>query len=193
MLLGCVGRMVLCDDGEVSYSFFSKLGTESFLPGKSCADIYHINKASRDRSGYYWIRSATTTLQRVYCDMELECGGAKGGWMRVAYLDMTKGGPCPYPWSRIVIPGTSKRVCRSPIPGGCHSVYYSTQGVIYNKICGRVNGYQRGSPEAFISADWHSKSINSFYMDGISITFGTPRKHLWTYAVGLSDDGNYPN
>ena len=193
VLLGCVGRMVLCDDEEVSYSFYSKIGTESFLQGKSCADIYHINKASRDRSGYYWIRSATTTLQRVYCDMELECGGVKGGWMRVAYLDMTKGGSCPFPWSRIVMPGSSKHVCQSPIPGGCHSVYYSTQGVVYNKICGQVSGYQRGSPEAFQASVHHSKSINSWYMDGISITFGTPRKHVWTYTVGLSDDGNYPN
>ena len=25
-----------------------------------------------------------------------------------------------------------------------------------------------------------------------SITLGSPRKHVWTYAVGLSDDLNYP-
>ena len=29
------------------------------------------------------------------------------------------------------------------------------------------------------------------YVDGISITSGNPRKHVWTYAVGLSDDYNY--
>ena len=26
------------------------------------------------------------------------------------------------------------------------------------------------------------------YVDGISITVGSPRKHVWTYAAGLSDD-----
>ena len=26
------------------------------------------------------------------------------------------------------------------------------------------------------------------YVDGISITLGSPRKHVWTYAVGYSDD-----
>ena len=30
-------------------------------------------------------------------------------------------------------------------------------------------------------------------MDGISITFGKSRKHVWTYATGTGDDGNYPN
>ena len=36
------------------------------------------------------------------------------------------------------------------------------------------------------------KDINSYYVDGMSITYGSPRKHVWTYAVGLSDDYNYP-
>jgi len=110
LLMGCLERIVFCYDGEV---FYSRLGMQSFLPGKSCADIYHINKVSRERSGYYWIRSNTTSLSRVYCDMELECGGVKGGWMRVAYLDMTQEHSCPPPWIRIVMPGTSQYVYMS--------------------------------------------------------------------------------
>ena len=31
-------------------------------------------------------------------------------------------------------------------------------------------------------------SIDDLYVDGISITLGSPRKHVWTYAVGYSDD-----
>ncbi|XP_065902127.1 uncharacterized protein [Dysidea avara] len=191
VLLGCTWRAVLCDDSEVSYTFYSKFGTESFLPGKSCADIYQISKASRGRSGYYWIR--TTSLVRVYCDMELECGGVKGGWMRIAYLDMAQGHSCPSPWSRIIIPGTSKEVCRTPDDAGCYSVTYSTHGMNYNKICGKVRGYQKGSTDAFHSAVKGGKSINNVYADGISITFGNPRKHVWTYAAGFTDDGNYPH
>ena len=30
----------------------------------------------------------------------------------------------------------------------------------------------------------------SVYVDGISITLGSPRKHVWTYAAGVSDDHN---
>ena len=37
-----------------------------------------------------------------------------------------------------------------------------------------------------------SRSLDGVYVDGISITCGNPRKHVWTYAVGLSDDNNYP-
>ena len=33
----------------------------------------------------------------------------------------------------------------------------------------------------------------SHYVDGVSITYGTPRRHIWTYASGLSDDGNNNN
>ena len=36
-----------------------------------------------------------------------------------------------------------------------------------------------------------SSSINGAYVDGISITTAHPRKHIWTYAVGLSDDYRY--
>ena len=37
------------------------------------------------------------------------------------------------------------------------------------------------------------QSIDGGYVDGISITIGSPRKHVWTCAVGLSDDYKYPN
>ena len=34
-----------------------------------------------------------------------------------------------------------------------------------------------------------SRSIDTFYVDGLSITHGNPRQHIWTYAVGLTDYG----
>ena len=33
-----------------------------------------------------------------------------------------------------------------------------------------------------------SRSLDGVYVDGISITSGNPRKHVWTYAVGVSED-----
>ena len=182
--------VALCDDHEVEYIFYSKLGTESFLPGKSCAEIYQINKASRQKSGFYWVR--TISLYQVYCDMELECGGIKGGWTRVAYLDASIGGGCPSSWSTIALPGTSEYVCRSGSTAGCYSTYYSTLGISFSKICGQAVAYQKGSPDAFHATSRGTKSINDVYMDGLSITVGNPRKHVWTYAAGVSDDHNYP-
>ena len=45
-------------------------------------------------SGDNWINT-TTGVHQVYCDMELECGGHKGGWMRIADLDTSRGDDCP--------------------------------------------------------------------------------------------------
>ena len=33
---------------------------------------------------------------------------------------------------------------------------------------------------------WYRPGIESFYVDGLSITYGSPRQHIWTFAVGLS-------
>ena len=50
---------------------------------------------------------------------------------------------------------------------------------------GKVNSYTQVTT---------SRSLDGVYVDGISITTGSPCKHVWTYAVGgLSDDHYYPN
>ena len=72
----------------------STVGMLQSTPGKSCDDIYQFNKASRAASGNYWINT-TTGVHQVYCDMELECGGHKGGWMKIADLDTSRGDDCP--------------------------------------------------------------------------------------------------
>ena len=71
--------------------FCSALRMFSTSPGKSCNDIYQINKATRGVSGLYWVKTGSRTVQHVYCDMELECGGHKEGWLRVAQLNTTNG------------------------------------------------------------------------------------------------------
>ena len=50
-----------------------------------------------------------------------------------------------------------------------------------------VKGYQKGTLDGYK----HIQSINGVYVDGVSITLGSPRKHVWTYAVGSSDDYDY--
>ena len=31
-------------------------------------------------------------------------------------------------------------------------------------------------------------SINGFYMDGVSITHGSPRNHIWSYVGGVNEN-----
>ena len=145
-------------------------------------------------SGLYWINT-TSGLYQVNCDMELECGGRKGGWTMIVNLDISRGDACPSAWTKITTPGAlPKVVCRSGNDAsGCHSAIFTTYNVTFNKICGQVKGYQKGSPEAFHSTKYDTKSINDHYVDGLSITLGNPRKHVWTYAAGQSDDHTHPD
>jgi len=52
-----------------------------------------------------------------------------------------------------------------------------------------IIGIQKGTMDGFYPGSVGSKlSINEPYLDGISITYGTPRKHIWSYGVGFSED-----
>ena len=105
-------------------------------------------------------------------------------WTRVAYLNM--GDPtqsCPPAWRNRSANGV--RVCGRPAGSNyqCHGNIYSS-GRIYNRVCGRVIGYQLGHTDAFHS----SGTVIQPYADGISITHGNPRSHIWTLAAGLSEN-----
>ena len=180
-----VGYSQLSHAGELEtlLSSVNKLGTSSCNPGKSCRDIYNNNMASRGQSGYYWIKTENT-IYKVYCDMELTCGGITGGWMRIANIDTTQGDDCPSGWSKITQP---RPLCRGSGDGaGCYSASFSNNNTEYNSICGKLRGYQLGSPAAFLANYAPSHSIDDPYLDGVSITVGNPRKHVWSYAAGFS-------
>ena len=91
IFIGCTSEVVSAEE-KVCTSFCSSFGMLQNSPGKSCNDIYQTNKNTREMSGLYWINNSTSTYQ-VYCDMELQCG--KGGWMRVADLNTSRGDDCP--------------------------------------------------------------------------------------------------
>ena len=133
--------------------------------------------ASRGQSGYYWIK--TDQVYRVYCDMELTCGGITGGWMRIANINTSQGDDCPSGWSNITQP---RPLCRgSGDAAGCYSTYFSNNKTEYNSICGKLRGYQKGSTDGFNIA-----TIDKPYLDGVSITVANRRKHIWSYANGFN-------
>jgi len=69
-------------------------------------------------------------------------------------------------------------------------VIYSTNGTSYHRVCGRASGYQKGSMDGFYPM---SNNLDGVYVEGLSITHGNPRQHIWTYVVGLTDSGNWPD
>ena len=111
-----------------------------------------------------------------------QCGA--GMWTRIAYLNMTDPlQSCPSAWRQNTANGV--RVCGRPLTSNnmCHGTFYSTGGQTYTRVCGRVIGYQFGRPEAFDGFG----SINDAYVEGVSITHGSPRSHIWTYAADTSE------
>ena len=160
------------------------LGLRQTNPGSSCSEIYEINTASRGESGYYWVNS-TAGVHTVHCDMELECGGRVGGWMRIANLDAANSEFCPSGWSHITDPVSA--CIASDSDAGCHSSNFSTFGIPYSKVCGMAVGIQDSSTDGFAALHFPSRSINGPYVDGLSITYGTPRRHVWTYGIGNFD------
>ena len=193
ILMGWIYKFSIAQE-KVCSSFCNSLGIMQSNPGKSCEDIYKINKASRGVSGNYWINT-TAGVHQVYCDMELECGGHNGGWMRIAYLDTSRGDDCPLGWIKMTTPTTEQlEVCRaSSDDAGCHQVLYSTHQLNYTRVCGMAKGYQKGTPDAFVAFELFQKrtTISEAYVDGLSIIINsnTP-KHIWSFGVGLSNNAS---
>ena len=109
------------------------------------------------------------------------CGGS--GWRRVAYLNMSDSSQqCPSVWQEITTP---HRTCgRRSTGADCEGLTYTTGSEQYDQVCGRIISYQLGHTDSFNGAGY---SINSYYVEGISVTHGSPRQHIWTFAAGYDE------
>ena len=155
------------------------------FPATSCLQV------SLYPSGYYWVRASNGSAVRVYCDVTRSCGGVTGGWMRVAHLDFNDTSTsCPSGLRERVDSGIHTCGIESS-EAACPSVMFSTSGVEYTKVCGKVIAYQYRSSDAFGSnGRGLNPTIDSNYVDGVSLTHGhTPRNHIWTFAAALDEYG----
>eukprot|EP00731_Ephydatia_muelleri_P003815 Em0001g3815a len=103
----------------------------------------------------------------------------------VGYLDMTDPKQqCPDTWQKVTSPRSS---CGKKSTAPCDSLTITTSGASYQTVCGRFEGYQIGSPDAFRSIN--PTSIETYYVDGVTVTYGLPgnRHHVYTYAAGVME------
>ena len=110
-----------------------------------------------------------------------QCG--EGIWYRVAYLNMTDSSQqCPSAWR--LYSGSQYRACGRPTSASQSSpaTFYITNRQ-YGKACGRVTAIQIASPDAYHPTN----GIDGVYMDGVSITYGSPRNHIWTFVGSYSE------
>ena len=152
----------------------------------SCKSIRDSNPSAP--SGFYQINSTNGSLVQVYCDMEgTNCGG-EGGWTRVAFVNMTKpGATCPQGLDQEMFDGSSYCGRFASSSAGCVSAVVDNI-ISYQKVCGRVLGYQQGGPNAFRPYNNFNANISGVYFDGLAIMSGNPRRHIWTYTAGFSSD-----
>ena len=127
--------------------------------------------------------SQENAKQLASLQLQLYCGA--GEWHRVAHLNMSDPlSQCPQSWVEENVVGV--RACGRGTTGeGCVSTIFSTGGQQYRKVCGRAIGYQYGNTDAFVVNG--TPTINEVYVDGLSITYGAPRQHIWTYAAAVSE------
>uniref|UniRef100_A0A1X7V182 Fibrinogen C-terminal domain-containing protein n=1 Tax=Amphimedon queenslandica TaxID=400682 RepID=A0A1X7V182_AMPQE len=155
----------------------------------SCDAI--LSKSPNSPSGYYNLADVNGHSRHVYCHMETLCGKG-GGWRRIASLNMTDPNEnCPTQFRSYSSGGV--RVCGRPVTntGGSASITFPSSDIRYSQVCGKVIGYQKGFPDGVMRKISDSTINSPAYIDGISLTYGNPRKHLWTFISGGTGSGPY--
>ena len=163
--------------------------------GTTCEIIFNTDPSNP--TGYYLkLNAGKLTVDVMYCDMDqigpkpknMRLCGKDGPWIRIGYLNMGESFQnCPSNWQEYTKDTGGIRTCQRKSSGAiCDSVIIPSTGIQYTEICGRVVGYQYGKTMAVSS---HGQDINSYYVDGVSITRGTPRQHVWTLMAGTTEKG----
>ena len=188
-------ELVAVTDQCTEYQFKSP-----FFPGKSCEDIYNKNPESHNWLGYYWITDGPRRVycgmtytgsscnniynnypevrsksgyyringsQWVYCTEN--CAGVEGGWQRIVDIDVSAGDNCPSGWTKATISGFS--FCQKSFDGaGCSSTTFTTNGISYQKVCGKARGYQKGHPFNILNPSRFTVTIDTnLLMDFLSL------------------------
>ena len=174
--------------------------------GSSCEDIYNNNPEIGDNLGYFCINGS----QWTYCNMTAivangdlitTYAGVGGGWRRIANINISAGDDCPGDWRKATQSNVTFCRVASDDQFTCSSANFSTNGISYERVCGRARGYQKGATLglylAYIGPNAPNVTIDDSYVGGLSITYGSnPRKHIWMYAAGNSETasnfGNCP-
>ena len=142
--------------------------------------------STRDNISQVVVNLKTVKNDLSSLQVQLYCGA--GLWYRVAFLNMSDPSQqCPSAWRLVTTNGV--RACGRPASSGssCNGTFYSATSE-YQRVCGRVIGYQDNTPDAF-SKLGESVTINESYLDGVSITYGQPRNHIWSYVAGATERG----
>ena len=164
----------------------TSLGSVKSNPANSCQEIYFANSSSQ--TGLYWVINSTGAVFQVTCNFDRFANFSSfnsnitNGFAVLTSLNMNDTTQqCPTPLKYLNSSGL--RLCYKGVATSCVSLTVPTFGLSYQTVCGKMAGYEIGSDDGFRTS---STSIDSLYVDGVSITYGmSPRRHIWTYAIGV--------
>ena len=187
LVLAIASSCTFCQELPVNYNVSSTAGAGSGM----CPDIQSVMESIKQDIRSLINNSVVPVLRAGPGYGACGCGGP--GWRRAAYLNMSDPTQsCPPAWELITTP---RRTCTRPSNArgfSCFSAMFPTQGIQYSQVCGRIIGYQIGQPGAFIRDNTGPlglgpSTIDEQYVDGVSLTYGSPRQHIWTFANGLDE------
>ena len=117
----------------------------------------------------------------------LECPGR--GWVKVVdfNLEANSSAECLGNWLKAEKGNISYCYRHERNTNSCTSATISV-GCIqdYTQVCGRVRAYQIGDTNGFFPSYKTSIGIDDAYLNGVSITYGMPRRHVWSFVSGYS-------
>ena len=132
--------------------------------GSSCEDIYNSYPKTSSRSGYYRINDS----QWIYCNMTAitvsvihisTCAGVGRGWRRIVNINISAGDDCPGEWRKATQSGVSFCRVASDDTYTCSSTNFPTNGISYQRVCGRARGYQKGHTLGFFTSIDHTLQV----------------------------------
>ena len=125
------------------------------------------------------LESTRQNISEIVQQILTPCGA---GWSMVTSLDLSDPSQqCPSPWIQA---STPQRSCYANYNGNCIGLSFPVSGVTsYSHVCGRIQGHAAGTIDGFKRfGSAHDGTINGPYLDGISVTHGSPRQHIWSFA-----------
>ena len=167
--------VVACSNIYVSLSSPEKLLPVENYPATDCASVgtgirkNEIEALIQDKINKY------LNSNGVYGSV---CGCGGPSWTKLVDLDMSDTTQtCPTSSWRLISTSSVRACGRTAV--GCQSATFPARGKSYTRVCGQVNGIQFGHPDGFAT---DSLSLEAGYVDGVSITRGSPRQHIWTFV-----------
>ena len=97
------------------------------------------------------------------------CAGMGGEWRRIFNINISAGDDCPGEWRKATHSNVTFCRVASDDLFTCSSANFSTNGISYQRVCGRVRGYQKGITVAFQAVISFGRTVDKDYVDGLSI------------------------